>query len=157
MKILAMGFLVIVCIAVGFFAMKSHRVKNYLISSLVKRGTWVTIEYGNPKCPPVAEGRLSRDIPIPADGYLCTSSPIYRQWAFYRYYLVDANGHRSQLLVDKDISLESTLDLNPLNPNCKVREVESFWYGSKDQASGDAFAAIKKAHPECDEAIRISP
>src|SRR5258705_1672566 len=117
---LTYGALSVLCLALlGAYAWKPIRVQTYLIPSTVKPG-WVAVEYENPNCAPLKEGRFWQDHVIPTSGYLCTSSLRETRWVYREYYLVQPNGERRLLTVGKEISKEITNYLDPLNPSCKV-------------------------------------
>ena len=42
---------------------------------------WVTVEFERSDCPPLQKRTGAWVLPIPADGYLCTSNPLEEGWA----------------------------------------------------------------------------
>jgi len=135
----------------GVYVWKPVRVQTYLLPSTLKPG-WVTIEYENPKCPPLREGRLWQEHVIPESGYLCTSSRRERGWFYRKYYLVQVNGERKPLIEGKDIFQESAIYLDAGNPDCKVI-ANSFWYGLKEQIDNQQHEVLKQHHPECNKGL----
>jgi len=151
MKVIYGALLVLGLGLSGIYVLKPVRVQTYLLPSTLKPG-WVAIEYDNPRCPPLREGRLWQEHMIPESGYLCTSSHRETRWVYRKYYLVQANGERTPLTVGKQIFKEITIYLNPLNPNCKVI-AESFWYGPQEQIDNQQDVLLKKLHPECEKGL----
>jgi hypothetical protein len=121
--------------------------ETYLIPSTMKEG-WVTIELGNPKCPHLRHGRGWREVVIPESGYVCTSTPQHTKLFYDWYYLVDQNGKRTPLAYEQQIFKRNTIQLDALNPNCKV-VADSFWYGRQDKIDNQEAVALQKRHPEC--------
>jgi hypothetical protein len=151
MKVIYAALLVLALASFGVYILKPVRVQTYLLPSTLKPG-WVAIEYENPKCAPLKEGRLWQEHMIPESGYLCTSSHRETGWVYSKYYLVAPNGKRTRLAIGKQIFREITIYLDPLNPECKVI-AESFWYGPQEQIDNQAEVLLKKLHPECDKGL----
>jgi hypothetical protein len=116
------------------------RVHTYLIAADTEPG-WVTIEYGNPRCPALVDGIFGREFLIPKSRYLCTSSQRYEGLHRAKYYLIDSNNNRTSLNESERIfkpesffwkegSLEQGL------PDCNVTGDE-FFYGPKDKLTYD--------------------
>ena len=133
-----------------FYAFEPFIFETYLIPSTMKEG-WVTIELGNPKCPPLSQGRGWREIAIPESGYLCTSTQMNTKRTYQSFYLVDANGKRTSLSTDKQIFKRIRIFLDPLNPNpnCKDVAADAFWYGRQGKIDNQHDVALQKHHPEC--------
>ena len=108
---------------------------------------WITIELGNPKCPPL-KNRTRREFIIPESGYVCTSTPRHEKWFYDWYYLVDENGKRTPLVKDKEIFQRTSIIFDYSYQNCKV-VADSFWYGSQDKIDNQNDVALQKHHPEC--------
>jgi len=151
MKLIFGTLLVLGLAFFGICIWKPVRVQTYLLPSTLKTG-WVTIEYENPKCNALREGRLWQEHVIPESGYLCTSSKSETSWVYRKYYLVQANGEKRPLTIGKQIFKESTVYLNPLNRDCKVI-AESFWYGPQEQIDNQQHAVLEKLHPECGKGL----
>jgi len=136
-------------VVVLLYAQESVVFETYLIPSTMKEG-WVTIEYGNPTCPPL-KGRSRREYVIPKSGYFCTSTKRNTKWFYDWYYLVDENGKRTALVKDKQIFHRMSVFLDPLNPNpgCKNVVADVFWYGRQDKIDNQDGVALQKQHPEC--------
>jgi hypothetical protein len=142
------GTLLIVGIALlGVYAWKPISVQTYRLPATLKTG-WVTIEYENPKCAPLGEGRLWQEHVIPESGYLCTSSQRETGWFYRRYYLVQSNGERRRLVESKEIFQESTIYLGIGSPDCKVI-ANSFWYGPQAEIDNQQHVVLERLHPEC--------
>jgi len=124
--------------------------ETYLIPSTMKEG-WVTIELGNPKCPPLKQGQGWREFVIPESGYLCTSTQRHTKYFYDWYYLVDENGQRTPLVKNRQIFQRISIFLDPLNPNpnCKDVVADAFWYGRQDKIDNQHDVALQKHHPEC--------
>lgn len=121
------------------------RVHTYLLSSRLEP-SWVAIEYDNPKCSPLKENRLWRELVIPESGYLCTSSPMDMGWTYNRYYLVNDRGERIRLVEDEQIFARASTRVN--EGDCKVT-AEFFLYGSGGKTINERTSFIEKYHPEC--------
>ena len=121
--------------------------ETYLIPSTMKEG-WVTIELGNPKCPPLRQGRGWRELVIPESGYLCTSNPRNEKLFYDWYYLIDENGKRTPLVKDQQIFQRRSIIFDYSYQNCKV-VADSFWYGRQDKIDNQDAVALKERHPEC--------
>lgn len=142
---LAMGLLLVL------YALKPVRLQTYLLPSTMKPG-WVIIEYENPNCAPLREGRLWQEHVIPESGYLCTSSHSEEGLTYQRYYLVDEKGERTRLVLSEQIFQRCSIQLNPFDKACKVT-AEEFWYGPKEQINNEDVALLKKLHPECSKGL----
>jgi len=100
---------------------------------------------------PVCRGRLART----CDSRVGVSLHIESkrdQMGLQKYYLVEANGERRPLTGGKEIFQESTIYLDPGNPDCKVI-ADSFWYGPQEQIDNQQHVVLKKLHPECDKGL----
>ena len=142
---LAVGLLLVL------YVLKPVRLQTYLLPATLKPG-WVIIEYDNPKCAPLREGRLWQEHVIPESGYLCTSSRSEKGLTYQRYYLVDEKGKRTRLAIDDQIFQRGGIQLNPLNKACKVT-AEEFWYGPKEQINNEDVGLLEKLHPECGKGL----
>jgi hypothetical protein len=150
---LIVGTLLALAVGLLFFvyALKPVRLQTYLLPATLKPG-WVIIEYDNPKCAPLREGRLWQEHVIPESGYLCTSSHSEKGFTYQKYYLVDEKGKRTRLAIDKQIFQRRGIQLNPINKACKVI-AEEFWYGPQEQIDNQHDVLLKKLHPECDKGL----
>ena len=142
---LAVGVLLVL------YVLKPVRLQTYLLPITLKP-VWVIIEYDNPRCAPLREGRLWQEHVIPESGYLCTSSRSEKGFTYQKYYLVAENGKRARLAIDKQIFQRRGIQLNPLNKACNVT-AEEFWYGPKEQINNDDAALLEKFHPECGKGL----
>jgi hypothetical protein len=141
------GTLLLVSIALlGVYAWKPIRLKTYFLPASLKTG-WVTIEYENPKCAPLREGRLWQEHVIPESGYLCTSSQRETGWSYTTYYLVQPNELR-RLLRDEEIFHEASISFGTQKPECIVI-ASSFWYGPQGGIDNQQFTVLESLHPEC--------
>lgn len=138
-------------VLVVLYALRPVRLQTYLLPATLKPG-WVIIEYENPKCTPLREGRLWQEHVIPESGYLCTSSRSEEGLTYQRYYLVDERGKRTRLAIDKQIFQRRSIQLNPFNKACKVI-AEEFWYGPKEQINNEDVGLLEKFHPECGKGL----
>ena len=120
--------------------------ETYLIPADMKEG-WVTIEYGNPKCPPLPRGSR-RVFAVSESSYFCTSTERnvrrFHDW----YYLVDENGKRKRIYYEQQIFHRQSIFLDAGNPNCKA-VADLFWYGKQENIDNQASVALRKHHPEC--------
>ncbi len=147
MKVIIGAILTLFTVGFVLYVVKPVRVQTYLLPSKLKPG-WVIIEYDNPKCAPLEEGRLWQMHVIPESGYLCTSSHSEAGLTYQRYYLVNETGKRIQLAMGKQIFQRRSLYLNPANGACKV-SAEEFWYGPEDQINNEDAVLLERFHPEC--------
>ncbi|HEV7747808.1 MAG TPA: hypothetical protein VGO56_22600 [Pyrinomonadaceae bacterium] len=147
MKLLLGTLIALLGVLLLGYGLKPVRLQTYLLPSTLKHG-WVIIEYENPKCPRLREGRLWQEHVIPESRYLCTSSHSEENLTYQRYYLVDAQGRRNRLGIDKQIFQRRSLQLSPSNNACRIT-VEEFWYGPKDLIDNEDAAIVEKYHPEC--------
>jgi hypothetical protein len=76
------------------------RVHTYLIPAKMEQ-RWITIEYDNPKCPPLSENDSGRELVIPETGFLCTSSQRESGRHRAEYYVVDEHQRRTALKPDQ--------------------------------------------------------
>jgi hypothetical protein len=133
------------------------RTEKYLLSAKMKP-RWITIEYENPKCPPIKRGMFGQEFIIPESGFLCTSSSQYMGWHKRNYFLVDERGTRSVLKNGESIWRESNGEFTKLSfPNerqpCRIKH-EQFFYGSKSDLTYDNPIMedknfLSNYHPEC--------
>jgi hypothetical protein len=142
---LAVGLLLVL------YVLKPVRLQTYLLPATLKPG-WVIIEYDNPKCAPLREGRLWQEHVIPGSGYLCTSSRSEEGLTYQRYYLVDEKGKRTRLVLSEQIFQRRSIQLNPFDKACKVT-AEEFWYGPKEQINNEDVGLLEKLHPECGKGL----
>jgi len=151
MKLVFGTLLTVIGLLFVLYAWKPVRLQTYLLPSTLKPG-WVTIEYENPRCSSLREGRLWQEHVIPESGYLCTSSQRETRWVYRKYYLVEANGERRPLTQDREIFQVGTIYLEPWNPECKVI-ADSFWYGPQEQIDNQRHEVLKQHHPECNKGL----
>ena len=132
------------------------RQETYLIPADMKP-RWISIEYGNPKCPPLSGSDLSKEIAIPESGFLCTSNPRHNGPFQRRYFLVDTYGARTPLRIGEQIRRESVLSkdepsLEEGQPRCKVF-LDQFFYGTRDDLKEGSSIfrdeLFLKYRPEC--------
>jgi len=148
MKIVGLISVGVLCtVLVVVYVLEPVVFETYLIPSNMQEG-WVTIEYANPKCPPLNKGRGWREYVIPESGYLCTSTQRNTEPMYQWFYLVDENGKRTRLATDEQIFQRTTIVLAAGNPNCKV-VADSFWYGKRERINNEQDVALEKRHPEC--------
>ena len=129
-------------------------VNVYLVPAEID-SRWITIEYDNPKCAPLRESSVGRELVIPESGFLCTSSSVYEGWHRQEYYSFEGN-NRTSLQPDKLVHRHRSFVINQGSlsggPSCKVAGVE-FFYGPKEKLTADnpikANEDFLKLHPEC--------
>ena len=149
--------MIFILTVVSLFQSCGIRQETYLIPAEMKP-RWISIEYDNPKCPPLTGSELSQEFIIPESGYLCTSSPRYHGLFQRRYFLVDTDGRRTPLRTGEQIRQESVLSkdepsLDERQPRCKV-SLDQFFYGTKDDLKEESSIFrdeffLSVYHPEC--------
>ncbi len=155
-----MGVFITVLSLVGWLSMACGplRVHTYLIPVKIEP-RWITIEYDNPRCPPLKESAFGREFVIPESGFLCTSSPMYTGWHREKYYSVDENNNRTALQTDERIFRRESFNINQPSSDagmivCKVTG-EEFFYGPKEKLTSEnpmmKDEAFLKQHPECSQ------
>jgi hypothetical protein len=111
---------------------------------------WITVEFGNPGCPSVDEGRR-RKIVVPPSGYACTSTQMDRGWVHRVFSAYDSS--RRRIDVANKIHQEHTIETLSSAGKDGVRSCTPnawfFWYGDPEKIAGDSAAAYRKRHPEC--------
>jgi hypothetical protein len=121
---------------------------------------WITIEYGNPSCPPLERSTFGRRIVIPSTAYVCTSSPADEGWVHTTFIAIEADGRSLDVRekVHKRHSLSVSISSHPSKHQSpgETREekrctpsAEVFWYGSRSQITADSWAHYEQRHPEC--------
>jgi len=113
------------------------------------------MEYSNPKCAPLPDGP-SRELNIPADGYGCTSSPISKGPYVFSCYVVNPDGSKTELRLDKEIQVPQSVDgpVQVATANGAAEQrctlvAEGFWYGPKGSVRGNMVDVVLARHPEC--------
>ena len=145
MKILLVLIGVTFCVCLFWYLFQPVRVETYLFAPSITT-TWVFVEYGRSDCTPLSEGFLGREIRIPADGYLCTSSPMEMGWTYNLYYL-DGN---PAVKLDSDSNILSKGSIHIIDPDCRV-VAETFLLKLQvsDRPSNSGTRFIETYHPEC--------
>lgn len=100
------------------------RITTYVLSADIKPG-WVIIEHGNKACGRASSGTRNWEISIPADGFVCTSEPVYEAWEIERYEILDRDGRRVPL--DQSVWVHYRSRVKQYDPY-KV-DVVMFYYG----------------------------
>ena len=141
------------------------RVHTYLIPAKLKLG-WISIEYENPQCPKLEEGRWGREVVVPESGFLCTSSSLYTGWHRTEFYAVDENGARTSIRED-EIHRKGTVSIirSSMEPGavpiCDVKNLQEFFYGPNEKLTyGNAITkneSFLRYHPECAESVKPHP
>lgn len=140
---------------------ESITVHTYLIPAKMRPG-WITIEYGNSKCPPLKESGLRRELAIPESGFLCTSSSSYQGWRREEYYLVGEHNRRTALETDRWIHRRGSFRTREVSSvsdtsHCDVSG-EQFFFGPIEELKSEnpimSDENFLKLHPECRKIAR---
>ena len=115
----------------------------------VEPSRWITIEFGNPSCPPAGD-LAHRRIVVSADGYACTSTSAAPGWVSRSFSALASNGRRLDVSdrIHREHSIASLSSGNRGERTCKP-DVLVFWYGDREKIGGDSAAAYRQRHPEC--------
>jgi hypothetical protein len=80
---------------------------------------WVSVQFFRPDCPPLASEGEKLLVRLPADGRLCTGSPMGFGDAADEYYYVDASGNRTDAKSD---ILQEHVAIEGASPSKKIFE-----------------------------------
>jgi hypothetical protein len=111
---------------------------------------WITIEFGNPSCPAIGQSSRWR-IVVPANGYACTSTPMYRDWRQQHFLAPDAKGRYVDVgdKVHQHHTIEGMSAQTKTGDRSCAPNAYFFWYGDAAKMAGDDAAAYRERHPEC--------
>ena len=85
MKVLIIFVIVIICFCVVWIYLQPVSIQTYRLAPM--KTSWVAVEYDRKDCPTLTEGWFGRELEIPSEGYLCTSSPMETGWTYDLFYL----------------------------------------------------------------------
>ena len=142
---------------IGFwlFGCSEPPVVTVILDSQVEAG-WVVIEDRNDRCPPARRGRMSLGVPVPRNGFACTSADL-RQLSLRHYFVMNARA-KAERLPRSAIKRLASVTLRGV-------DVMVFWYAPGDeQVAGDPRQAIEHylevrtslQHPQAKLAKRCS-
>lgn len=149
---LRLGLVLLVVAASSALFFRPFIVQSYFIRADLER-SWVVMEHKNPDCEELDEGWFWRSYDIPQDGYLCTSSDLFRGWTYDRYYRVTLSGEAERLAISGLIKQRTGFETKRYTregqlTSCIV-EGKQFWFGPSETISGHAADIVTARHPEC--------
>src|SRR5437867_3610270 len=97
----------------------AFRVETFAISPGTEHG-WVIIAARHSRCATAWTAGMFVTVAIPRSRVLCTSNPPYDGWSHERYYIAEADGSRTPLIIGELVHQRTGFTYEATGKNCRI-------------------------------------